>query len=278
MSKDTVIPQAHSYAFFEKVVLAAQQKGMDQDALAKKFDVQRRTISYYVQLGRWIEFLGDDELTSKGTAFVDASKKERIALFKNAITGFDWVKNASNNGGTTEAFDDEIAKVSDLADTTRKRRARAMSKLWISVIEADGTKKKILKKKKAPKKAAKKSTEKKTDKKVAKKKPAKKTATKKKSTKKAEPKKTVAKKTAKKKVAKKAPKKPAQPKKAASKKSPSKKAASKAKPIPKKAAAKKEYKYEPPAANKAPDHPLVWVGKKVVKGAFKAAGKILRFL
>ena len=260
MSKETVIPQAHSYTFFEKVMLAAKDKGLDQNVLAKKFDVQRRTISYYVQLARWINFVTEDELSDLGKSFIDADKKNRIALFKEAILAFSWVKKAADNDGTTAAFDIEIAKVSDLAESTRKRRARAMSKLWISVLEADGTKKGKKKKKIIKKKKVKSTTKKAVPKKGAKKPVAKKAAPKKAKTKSA-PQKSAPKKSAPKKGTKKAAK-----------------TTGKAKALPKKKTENKEYSYQAPKPNTPPSHPLVWVGKKVVKGAFKVAGKLLRFL
>lgn len=154
-TKKIQIPQAHSYDFFVSVVDAMVEGISDLDALAEKFEVKPRTVSYYTNLGRWVGLMDGDFINDAGREFAKLSSKEKAEQFQQTMLSYNWVKAATSSGDEAlEGFAKQIKKHTTLADATRKRRAKAMASLWGEVqVALNAAPPKVEAKKAEPKKA-----------------------------------------------------------------------------------------------------------------------------
>jgi hypothetical protein len=139
----TEVPQANSLPLFIRLVDAIHRGTDGIEALADELEVDQRTVHYYVDFGRWLHLLrnparGTVDFTETGQSFAD-SIPARGRLFAGAMFGRKLVKTVQalkrdsrdeddlETLGTREACFRAILGLTDLSETTAKRRASGLA-------------------------------------------------------------------------------------------------------------------------------------------------------
>ncbi len=137
------VPQANSLPLFITLLEDVGRSGGNVEERAEQRAIEERTVHYYLDFARWLEFAvsrekGTYELTDLGKTFVE-SVPARGRLFAQALFGKELIQaiNALKRESrdeddleqlsTLEASRRAITRLTDLADSTAERRASAVA-------------------------------------------------------------------------------------------------------------------------------------------------------
>lgn len=138
----TEVPQANSIALFIALMEALSGQTHTIATLASLLEVDERTVRYYVDFGRWLDWLrpgadGRMELTTNGVEFVE-SEPSRGRLFANTFFEQPLVKTVqqlkrqhyadqSEPTATRKACRRAVDGLTSLSEATAERRAQAIA-------------------------------------------------------------------------------------------------------------------------------------------------------
>lgn len=138
----TEIPQANSLTLFVRVMEELMRGTHDAEQLSERLHVDVRTVQYYLEFGRWIEFLkvveGVHVLTETGSGFAHSVPargrlfaqgmfRQKLVQAINALKRDSVDAHGVEGISTREATERAIAALSDLADSTVERRASGVA-------------------------------------------------------------------------------------------------------------------------------------------------------
>ena len=141
-SSITDVPQANSLPLFVRLMEEFLRGTTQVDALAEKLEVEPRTVSYYLDFGRWLGFLqiraGDHVFTETGSAFAhsvpgrgrlfsQAMFRQKLVQAINTLKRDSLDENGVESLSTREAAERAIDAMSDLATSTVERRASGVA-------------------------------------------------------------------------------------------------------------------------------------------------------